>query len=120
MRKGHVVVQHTPIEGNNFFGQHAGTSFNNGSVEVHGKTPKHGSKKTRVATFASYADSVNGFVKDDGAIVQGKRSPADFVQALQHAKKFGIYDDGSPVPGYVNSTAVTIVGLRPYIARRML
>jgi len=98
-------------QGNNYFGIHYPAPFATGYVLTD-------DGKTKVATFASYADSLRSFVKISGSIVRGKSDPAEFARALQDSRKFGINPDtGEKEPTYVHSTAKTIEGLRPFIAR---
>jgi len=98
-------------EGNNYFGIHYPAPFATGYVLTD-------DGKTKVATFASYADSLRSFVKISGSIVRGKSDPTEFARALQDSRKFGINSDtGEKEPTYVHSTAKTIEGLRPFIAR---
>jgi flagellum-specific peptidoglycan hydrolase FlgJ len=97
-------------EGNNFFGIHARAPFATGyMVSLEG---------VKVATFASYADSLRSFVQMSGPIVQNMRDPADFAAALQNSGKFGINKTGSKVATYVGDVARTILGLRSIVARR--
>ena len=100
-------------DGKNLFGMHAGASFSSRSMQAE-------QSDAEVAVFNSYADCFKSFVKDKGWIVRGKTDPATFMTALQDKGKFGIFDNGTKVPGYVESSAATIRGLRPYIARRKI
>jgi Mannosyl-glycoprotein endo-beta-N-acetylglucosaminidase len=72
--------------------------------------------KTKVATFASYADGLRSFIAESGSVVQGISNPAEFAAALQNSGKYGINRDGSKVPTYVPNTALTIQGLRAIIS----
>jgi hypothetical protein len=98
-------------EGNNYFGIHYPAPFATGyMVSVTG---------VRVATFASYADSLGSFVAISGSAVQGKGNPEEFAAALQNSGKFGIDPNtGSKVSTYVGGVAATIRGVRSVIARR--
>lgn len=99
-------------EGNNYFGIHYPAPFATGyMLTLDGRT--------RVATFASYADSLRSFVATAGGIIQGKADPEDFAAALQNSGKFGIDPaTGGKVPSYVHDTAATIRGLRALVSRR--
>lgn len=77
-----------------------------------------GDGKTKVATFASFEDSLRSFSVMSGAIVQGKADPVAFALALQNSRKFGINTaTGKKMPTYVKDVAGTIEGLRPIVAR---
>jgi hypothetical protein len=76
---------------------------------------------TKVAIFASYADSLKSFVNISGSLVRGKSDPEAFAAALQNSGKFGINTDtGAKMPAYVGGVAGTIRGLRPIVARRKI
>jgi hypothetical protein len=101
-------------EGNNYFGIHYPAPFATGyMLTLDGRT--------RVATFASYADSLRSFVATVGGIIQGKADPEDFAAALQNAGKFGIDPaTGGKMPSYVHDTAATIRGLRALVSRQRI
>lgn len=100
------------VEGNNFFGIHYPAPFATGYI-VARKTP------VKVATFASYADSLRSFVVTAGSIIRGKADPEEFAAALQNSGKFGIdTETGAKMPTYVHDTAATIRGLRAIVSRR--
>jgi hypothetical protein len=73
----------------------------------------------KMATFASFADSLRSFAAISGSIVRGISDPTDFAAALQNSGKFGIDPDtGQKKPDYVPGVSATIRGLRSLIARR--
>ena len=96
----------------NYFGIHYPAPFANGYI-----LSKNGVK---VATFASYADSLQSFVRISGATVSGKSDPTEFAAALQNSSKFGIESDGSKSPHYIHDLVSIIHGLRPFVARRRI
>jgi hypothetical protein len=99
-------------DGNNYFGMHYPAPFATGFVYST-------ENKTKVATFASYADSLRSFALTSGSIMRSKSNPEAFATALQDSGKFGIdTKTGAKVPGYVDGVAATIRGLRPFVARR--
>ncbi len=72
---------------------------------------------TKVASFASYDDSLRSFLYSNADLIRGQSDPADFMTSLQNSGKFGINTNtGEKVPNYVNNTAATIRGLRSVIA----
>jgi len=76
---------------------------------------------TKVATFASYADSLKSFMAISGSIVKGKADPREFAAALQNSGRFGIDPDtGTKLPGYVDGVALTIRGLGSIVGRRRI
>ena len=93
---------------NNFFNIHYPARGATGFVSSGGGT--------KVSKFTSYANSLQSFIELSGSIVQGKSDPDEFARALQDSGKFGIYPDGSKVPTFVHSTALTIIGIRALIA----
>jgi Mannosyl-glycoprotein endo-beta-N-acetylglucosaminidase len=98
-------------QGNNYFGIHYPAPYTTGYMQA-----KRGPAK--VATFASYADSLKSFVATSGSLIQGKSDPEAFATALQNSGKFGINPDtGAKVPTYVPKVAATILGLRAIVAR---
>jgi hypothetical protein len=102
------------IQGNNYFGIHYPAPFANGYMITE-------DGQTKVATFASYADSVNSFIAISGSIVQGESDPETFVAALQNSRKFGISTtNNTKDPAYVGSVAATIRGLRSIISRGVI
>jgi len=110
-------------QGNNYFGIHYPAPFATGSMDaISYVIDKNGNRKeviTKVATFASYADSLRSFVKISGSIIRGKSDPTEFAAALQNSRKFGIDPKtGAKVPTYVHDVSKTIEGLRPFVARR--
>ncbi len=99
------------VKGNNYFGIHYPAPFATGYMPA-----KAG--RTKVATFASYADSLKAFIALSGSVVRGKSDPAAFAAALQNSGKFGIdVRTEAKVPGYVDEVAGTIRGLRAMIGR---
>jgi flagellum-specific peptidoglycan hydrolase FlgJ len=101
-------------QGNNYFGIHYPAPYATGYIQA-----KRGPAK--VATFASYADSLKSFVALSGSLVQGKSDPEAFAAALQNSGKFGMNPDtGAKVPTYVSGVAGTIRGLRAIVERRTL
>ncbi len=99
-------------QGNNYFGIHYPAPYATGYMQA-----KRGPAK--VATFASYADSLKSFVAISGSLIQGKSDPEAFAAALQNSGKFGIdMNTGAKVPTYVGGVAGTIRGLRAIVARR--
>jgi hypothetical protein len=82
------------IEGNNYFGIHYPAPYAIGYMQA-----KKGPAK--VATFASYADSLKSFVAISGSLIQGKSDPQAFAATLQNSGKFGVYENGAKVPTYV-------------------
>jgi hypothetical protein len=102
------------IQGNNFFGIHFPAPFATGYMLTK-------DRRTKVAAFASYADSLRSFVAISGSIVQGKRDPKAFATALQNSGKFGIDPEtGAKVPSYVGDVSGTIRGIRSIVARRRI
>ncbi len=100
--------------GNNYFSLHYPAPFATGYVKAKGSNSK-------VATFASYADSLRSFIAESGSTVRGISDPEAFARALQDSGKYGIdIDTGGKVRTYVSSTAATIRGLRPFVARRRI
>lgn len=101
-------------EGNNYFGIHYPAPYATGYMQA-----KKGPVK--VATFASYADSLKSFVAISGSLIQDKGDPEAFAAALQNSGKFGIDPTtGAKIPNYVGGVAGTIRGLRPIVARRKI
>jgi flagellum-specific peptidoglycan hydrolase FlgJ len=98
---------------NNYFGIHYPAPYATGYIPA-----KKGPAK--VATFASYADSLKSFVVISGSLIQGKSDPKAFAAALQSSGKFGIYENGAKVPTYVGGVAGTSRGLRAMVARRKI
>jgi Mannosyl-glycoprotein endo-beta-N-acetylglucosaminidase len=96
-------------QGNNYFGIHYPAPFANGYLLSRGGI--------KVATFASYAESLQSFVKISGSVVKDKTDPTEFA-ALQDSGKFGIEPDGSKRPTYVHELVSIVRGLRPFVARR--
>jgi flagellum-specific peptidoglycan hydrolase FlgJ len=88
---------------NNFFGQHAPQPGQIGSFTT--------AKDSPGATFSSYSASAQAFAQQYGSIVQGITDPSAFAAALQNSGKFGVNQNGTPVPSYVGSTAATIRGI---------
>jgi hypothetical protein len=95
-------------EGNNFFGIHYPAPHATGYVPA-GKGP------AKVATFASYADSLRSFEAISGSIIRGIADPRDFATALWNSGKFGV---GNPT--YVSDLARTIRGLGLLVSRRRI
>lgn len=87
--------------GNNFFGMHSPQPFENGRIQA------AKNKKVWVSTFASYEDSVKAFAKNYGRVIRGIKDAGKFAKALQDAKLFGIYEDGTPVETYARDVANT-------------
>ena len=101
-------------QGNNFFGIHYPAPFANGYMLTN-------DGRTKVATFASYADSLKSFLSISGSMVQGKRDPEAFATALQNSGKFGIHRrTGAKVPTYVGDVSRTIRGIRSILARKRI
>lgn len=98
-------------QGNNYFGIHYPAPYATGYMMT-------ADGKTKVATFASYADSLRSFAAVSGSIIRDVRDPSDFAAALQNSGKFGVNSTGTKVPSYVGSVPATIRGLRSIIARR--
>jgi mannosyl-glycoprotein endo-beta-N-acetylglucosaminidase len=98
-------------KGNNFFGIHFPAA---GSMQA------LDDPNVEVATFPSYAESGRSFVRTAGDFVKGKADPREFATALQNSGKFGINQDGSKVPTYVDGVAGTIRGIRSIVARRQI
>jgi mannosyl-glycoprotein endo-beta-N-acetylglucosaminidase len=99
-------------QGKNLFGIHYPAPFATGYLPAR-RGP------ARVATFASYADSLRSFATISGRIVRGVSDPSEFAAALQNSGKFGIDpDSGRPKPTYVGDVSATIRGLCSIIARR--
>ncbi len=102
------------VQGNNYFGIHYPAPFATGYMLTQ-------DGRTRVATFASYADSLKSFVAISGSIVQGKSDPKAFATALQSSGKFGIHPTtGAKIPTYVGDVASTIHGIRSIVGRRRI
>jgi hypothetical protein len=98
-------------QGNNYFGIHYPAPYAIGSMDA--------ANGTKVAIFASYADSLRSFAAVSGSIVQGINDPTDFAAALQNSGKFGIDPEtGQKKPDYVPGVSATIRGLRSLVARR--
>lgn len=105
---------HFATENNNYFGIHYPAPYATGYVVA-------GRGSAKVATFASYADSLRSFEAISGNLIRGISDPQEFAAALQNSGKFGIDPDtGKPIPGYIAGVAATIRGLRPIIDRRRL
>jgi len=88
---------------NNFFGQHYPQPGSTGPFPTR--------SNVLGARFPSYGASAQAFARQYGAIIRGVTNPVQFASALQASGKFGVYPNGSPVPGYVVSTAATIRGV---------
>jgi hypothetical protein len=93
-------------EGNNFFGIHYPAPYATGYLAAE-------RSRVRVATFASYADSLRSFDAMFGRVVRGVTDPADFAAALREGGKFGF---GNPT--YSRDLQVTIRGLAEMVSRR--
>lgn len=101
-------------QGNNYFGIHYPAPYATGYVQA-----KRGPAK--VATFASYADSLKSFAQISGSLVRDKSDPEAFAAALQNSGKFGVdTTTGAKVPTYVPNVAATIRGLRAIVGRRKI
>ncbi|MEA1651819.1 glucosaminidase domain-containing protein [Nitrospirillum sp. BR 11164] len=96
-------------EGNNYFGQHAHSKYENGTM-----LNKEGD--IEMSTFASPEDSFRSFAESHGDLIRGVRDPEEFARKLQESHRFGIATDGSPMPTYIRDVAGTIRKLRPIIA----
>lgn len=72
--KGRIAQEY-----NNYFSMHAPAP---GQI---GDAPAQGSKKVRVAKFASFADCAQSFLMRFGNSVRGKKDPTDFANALVKA-----------------------------------
>ena len=102
------------VQGNNYFGIHYPAPYANGYLQAQ-RGP------VKVATFASYADSLKSFIALSGSLIKGKSDPEAFATALQNGGKFGINPTtGTKMPTYVPDVAATIRGLRSIIARRKI
>jgi hypothetical protein len=102
------------IQGNNLFGVHYPAPFATGYLPAQ-------RSRVRVATFASYADSLRSFAEIARSSVRGVTDPSDFAAALQNSGKFGIDPlTGAKEPSYVPNASATIRGLRPIVARRRI
>jgi hypothetical protein len=89
---------------NNYFSMHYPAPFASSYVwTLNGKV--------RMATFASYEDSLRSWANRYADLVRGISDPAEFAAALQDAGAYGINPDGSKVQGFVQSTANTIIGI---------
>jgi len=97
-------------QGNNFFGQHYPAPYATGYLTAEDSGAK-------VATFASFNDSLQSFISQYGYIVQGVSDPTQFATVLQNSGNFGINLDGTQVPTYVSSMVGTINHLSPFIQR---
>lgn len=94
------------VQGNNYFGIHYPAPFATGYMVAE----KSGVK---VATFASYADSLRSFVAISGGDVQGVGNPSAFAAALHDSGKFGVGN-----PNYTDEVSRTIKRLRATVSRR--
>jgi hypothetical protein len=104
--------QRFAAQGNNYFGIHYPAPLASGFMLT-------ADGDAKVATFASYADSLQSFVAISGSIVQDERDPEAFAVAAQNSGKFGIKPKtGTKDPAYVGEVAKTIRGLRPIVAGR--
>jgi len=102
---------HVATMANNYLGIHSPAPGATGYIVT--------AEGAKVATFASYADCLNSFVRIAGARVRNVSDPSQFASILQNARLFGIDpEDGSKVPTFVSQTAATIRGFRARIARR--
>jgi flagellum-specific peptidoglycan hydrolase FlgJ len=95
------------VQGNNFFGIHYPAPFAAGYMAA--KAAKSG---VRVATFASYADSLRSFVAIVSADVQGLSDSHDFAAALHDSGKFGVGNSS-----YAEEVSKTIKGLRAIVSQ---
>jgi flagellum-specific peptidoglycan hydrolase FlgJ len=101
-------------QGHNYFGIHYPAPYATGYMKAM-KGP------VKVATFASYANSLKSFVAISGALIHSKSDPEEFAAALQNSGKFGVdVGTGAKMPGYVGGVAGTIRGLRAIVARRKI
>ncbi|MGA8549411.1 MAG: glucosaminidase domain-containing protein [Stellaceae bacterium] len=89
-------------QGNNFFGIHYPAPYATGYLQA-----KRGSNK--VATFASYADSLKSFIALSGSLIEDKSDPEAFAAALQNSGKFG----STQIPGR-RCRPMSAVSLRPF------
>jgi flagellum-specific peptidoglycan hydrolase FlgJ len=94
--------------GNNFFGIHYPVPYAIGYVPA-------GRGNAKVATFASYSDSLRSFEAISGSIVRGIADAGAFAAALWNSGKFGV---GNPT--YVPDLGKTIRGLRSMLSRRRI
>ncbi len=102
------------VQGNNYFGIHYPAPFATGYMLAR-------DGRTKVATFASYAESLRSFVAISGSLVQGKSDPKAFAAALQNSGRFGIDPEtGAKVPSYIGNVARTIRGIRSIVSRRRI
>jgi flagellum-specific peptidoglycan hydrolase FlgJ len=102
-------------EGNNYF------SLYSPSLNETGTLTAKGNPKAKLSTFDSYADSVSAFLDKYRTAFQGVSDPTEFARVAQDQAHFGINTEtGQKEPKFVSKVAATIVGLRPYIARRKI
>jgi len=90
-------------EGQNYFGLHAPSPFQTGTIQAT-KTKR----KVEVATFRSYADSLNSFIARYGSLIRGVSDPQTFARLLQNTGSFGVDEDGRKRPEYVPDVDATI------------
>ncbi|MDE1145622.1 MAG: glucosaminidase domain-containing protein [Azospirillaceae bacterium] len=99
-------------EGNNYFVQHAHSKYENGTMFNH-------AGNVEMSTFATPEDSFRSFAESEKNLIGGVRDPEKFAQRLQNSKRFGIYENGEPVPNYVGDVAGTAKKLRAFITEKM-
>ncbi|MDG3443242.1 glucosaminidase domain-containing protein [Nitrospirillum amazonense] len=96
-------------DGNNYFGQHAHSKYENGTM-----FNKKGN--VEMSTFATPEDSFRSFAESHGDLIRGVRAPEELARKLQDSRQFGILENGEPVVDYVGNVAGTIRKLRPITA----
>lgn len=68
--------------------------------------------------FGSYSECLNYFVARFGRLIEGAKTPEEFVANLQKTGYYGIdTHTNKPVPSYIKDVAATIRGLIPVISR---
>lgn len=92
------------VQGQNYFGIHYPAPF-----AISYMAAQSGVK---VATFASYADSLRSFVAISGDDVQGLNDPLDFGAPLHESGKFGVGNSN-----YANEISNTAKGLRAIVSQ---
>ncbi len=95
-------------EGNNYFGIHYPAPFASGYMVAR-------DNRVKVATFASYADSLRSFTATAGSLVRQIADPDAFATALYDSGKFGV---GNRT--YARDLARTIRSLRLLLDRRRI
>ena len=94
------------VQGQNYFGIHYPAPYATGYMMAE-------QSGVKIATFASYADSLRSFVAISGRDVQGASNPREFASALHNSGKFGVGN-----PDYADDVSKTIDGLQVIVSRR--